>query len=76
MRRYRVPDARGGASKDLELVEFADFQCPHCKEAQPTIDKIHRETVRVMCPRKSFDAGAFGSYFAFGTKVISGSGLP
>lgn len=32
--------SRGGASKDLEIVEFADFQCPHCKDAQPTIEKI------------------------------------
>lgn len=32
--------SQGGASKDLEIVEFADFQCPHCKEAQPTIQKI------------------------------------
>lgn len=31
---------RGSATKDLELVEFADFQCPHCKEAQPIMDKI------------------------------------
>ena len=31
---------RGSASKDLEIVEFADFQCPHCKEAQPNMDKI------------------------------------
>lgn len=31
---------RGAASKDLELVEFADFQCPHCKEAQPNMDKL------------------------------------
>lgn len=31
---------RGVASKDLELVEFADFQCPHCKEAQPNMDKL------------------------------------
>jgi protein-disulfide isomerase len=30
----------GSASKDLEIVEFADFQCPHCKDAQPTIQKI------------------------------------
>jgi protein-disulfide isomerase len=32
--------SRGAASKDLEIVEFADFQCPHCKDAQPTIEKI------------------------------------
>jgi protein-disulfide isomerase len=31
---------RGTASKDLELIEFADFQCPHCKEAQPNMDKL------------------------------------
>jgi protein-disulfide isomerase len=32
--------SRGGASKDLLLVEFADYQCPHCKDAQKTIDKL------------------------------------
>ena len=31
---------RGSASKDLEMVEFADFQCPHCKEAQANMDKL------------------------------------
>jgi protein-disulfide isomerase len=31
---------RGSASKDLEIVEFADFQCPHCKEAQANMDKL------------------------------------
>jgi protein-disulfide isomerase len=31
---------RGAAPKDLELVEFADFQCPHCKEAQVNMDKL------------------------------------
>jgi protein-disulfide isomerase len=31
---------RGAASKDFELVEFADFQCPHCKEAQANMDKL------------------------------------
>ena len=31
---------RGAAAKDLEIVEFADFQCPHCKEAQANMDKL------------------------------------
>jgi protein-disulfide isomerase len=32
--------SRGAQSKDLMLVEFSDLQCPHCKEAQPTIDRL------------------------------------
>jgi protein-disulfide isomerase len=32
--------SRGGAGKQFEIVEFADFQCPHCKEAQPIVDKL------------------------------------
>ena len=31
---------RGSAAKELLLVEFADFQCPHCKEAQANMDKL------------------------------------
>jgi protein-disulfide isomerase len=34
---------RGPASKDLELVEFADLQCPHCKEAEATMDQIVKD---------------------------------
>jgi protein-disulfide isomerase len=32
--------SQGGASKALEIVEFSDFECPHCKEAQPIIAKL------------------------------------
>jgi protein-disulfide isomerase len=31
---------RGSPSKDFEMVEFADFQCPHCKEAQANMEKL------------------------------------
>jgi protein-disulfide isomerase len=32
--------ARGATGKDLLIVEFADLQCPHCKEFQATVDHI------------------------------------
>jgi protein-disulfide isomerase len=35
--------ARGVASKDLMLVEFADLQCPYCKVAQTTMDQIVKD---------------------------------
>lgn len=31
---------QGSASREHELVEFADFQCPHCKAAQPIAKKL------------------------------------
>jgi len=32
--------AHGAKSNDLMLVEFADLQCPHCKEAQETMKNL------------------------------------
>jgi protein-disulfide isomerase len=34
---------RGATDNALELVEFADLQCPHCKEAQPIMDQIVKD---------------------------------
>jgi protein-disulfide isomerase len=34
---------RGAASKDFMLVEFADLQCPHCKDAQTTMDQLSKD---------------------------------
>lgn len=35
--------ARGAQSKDLLLVEFADLQCPNCKAAQETMDRLAQD---------------------------------
>ncbi|HEX4019628.1 MAG TPA: thioredoxin domain-containing protein [Acidobacteriaceae bacterium] len=41
---------RGAASKKLLLVEFADLQCPHCKEAEPTMERLEQDfpTARIV----------------------------
>ncbi|MBT9330241.1 thioredoxin domain-containing protein [Paracidobacterium acidisoli] len=35
--------SRGASAKQFELVEFADFECPHCKAAQPIVDKLLKD---------------------------------
>jgi protein-disulfide isomerase len=32
--------SRGAKTNTLELVEFADMQCPHCKDAQTTMEQL------------------------------------
>jgi protein-disulfide isomerase len=34
---------RGATAKQFEMVEFADFQCPHCKEAQSIAEKLMQD---------------------------------
>ena len=39
--------ARGPVSAPVTVVEFSDLQCPHCKEANPTIEKLLSENPNV-----------------------------
>ncbi len=45
---------RGAAGKDLLLVEFADLQCPHCKDAQETMDKLVKDFPNARVVYQSF----------------------
>ena len=40
MLRQADGPSQGAASTELNFVEFADFECPHCKEAQATVAKL------------------------------------
>jgi protein-disulfide isomerase len=46
--------ARGATSKDLMLVEFSDMQCPHCKEAQGTMDQLVKDFPNARVVYQSF----------------------
>ncbi len=44
----------GAASKDLELVEFADLQCPHCKDAQAVMKRLGEDFPKARIVYESF----------------------
>lgn len=35
---------KGNPNAPVEIVEFSDFECPHCKRAMPTLDKLITES--------------------------------
>ncbi len=49
---------RGSASKEFEIAEFADFQCPHCKEAQANMDKLAADFPKVRIVFENFPIAA------------------
>ena len=47
LRQKATGPARGPASAAVTIVEFSDLQCPHCKEAAPTIEKLLTENPNI-----------------------------
>jgi len=35
---------QGNANAPVEIVEFSDFECPHCKKAQPKLEQLLNES--------------------------------
>jgi protein-disulfide isomerase len=46
--------SRGPADAPVTIVEFSDLQCPHCKEAQPTLNKLLSEEKNVRVVFQNF----------------------
>ena len=46
--------ARGPANAPVLVVEFSDLQCPHCKEANPTVERLLNENPNVRFISQNF----------------------
>lgn len=46
--------SRGPADAPVTVVDFSDLQCPHCKDAHPTIEKLMSENKNVRLVFQSF----------------------
>ncbi len=46
--------SHGPSNAPVTVVEFSDLQCPHCKEAQPTLDRLMSEEKNVRVVFQSF----------------------
>ena len=39
--------SRGGPNPPIQIVEFSDLECPHCKAAQPIVEKLEADFPQV-----------------------------
>ena len=46
--------SRGPESAAVTIVEFSDLQCPHCKDTQPTLEKLQNENKNVRLVFENF----------------------
>ena len=70
--------SQGAAARQFELVEFADFECPHCKAAQPIAKRLIQDFPQAryvfeMFPLVSIHPAAFKAA-AFGACVAQQGG--
>ncbi|MBZ5720024.1 MAG: thioredoxin domain-containing protein [Acidobacteriia bacterium] len=54
LRKKMTGPSQGPPSAPVMVVEFSDLQCPHCKQAQPTIDKLMSESKNARLVFQSF----------------------
>jgi protein-disulfide isomerase len=50
--------AKGPATSKLQLVEFSDLQCPHCKAAQPILERLMKDYPQAKVVFQHFPLGA------------------
>ncbi len=54
LKREAKGPAKGRADAPVMIVEFSDLQCPHCKEANPTLERLLGENPNIHFVFQSF----------------------
>lgn len=61
----------GNAKGDVTIVEYFDYQCPYCKKAHPTVEKIIKKDGNVRLVMK--DWPIFGDASIFAAQAVLGA---
>ncbi len=71
-----VKDApvRGDPGAPISIVEFSDFQCPHCKHAQPALERILEEYPQVKLYFKNFPIRGAHAYAQLAAQAAVAAG--
>jgi protein-disulfide isomerase len=54
LEKKAIGPSRGPANAPVTIVEFSDLQCPHCKEANPTIEKLLADNANIRFISQNF----------------------